>query len=98
MRSSHANSTSHSAGGVRRLAHVGLCLGLAFAAVGCQSLGSAFKLKEADGARSEDPWTTQAGSEGRAGRTMEKEADPLNLRRFLMSEKAMEIERNCGYE
>lgn len=85
-----------------RMARTGLCAGLVLASVGCQSMGLGTwkgpKLREAAGANNEDPWTTQAGSEGRAGRTMEKEADPLHLRRFLMSEKAMEIERNCGFE
>ncbi len=69
---------------------------------GCASSGtglfSKLRLREADGAKSEDPWTQQAGSEGRAGRTVEKEADPLNLRKVFMSEKALEIERNCGVE
>lgn len=67
---------------------------------GCRATGDFLfsKLEEGQGSASEDPWTTQAGSEGRAGRAVEKEADPLNLRRFLMSEKAMEIERNCGFE
>lgn len=75
---------------------------LMLSAAGCQSMGFGSlrmpHMKEADGATIEDPWTTQAGSEGRAGRPLEKEADPLNLRRFLLSEKAMEIERNCGFE
>ena len=86
----------------RRLAQTGLLASLLLASAGCQSMGfGSFKMprmKEADGATVEDPWTTQAGSEGRAGRTMEKEYDPLNLRRFFLSEKAMEIERNCGFE
>jgi hypothetical protein len=85
-----------------RMAQTGLMAGLLLVSAGCQSMGfSSFKMphmKEADGATVEDPWTTQAGSEGRAGRTVEKEADPLNLRRFFLSEKAMEIERNCGLE
>ena len=55
-------------------------------------------MKEVDGAKSEDPWTTQAGTEGRAGRPVEKEYDPLNLKKYMMSEKAREIERNCGVE
>lgn len=77
-------------------------LGSVLLASGCQTMGLGTwekpRLKEEQGARCEDPWTTQAGAEGRAGRTVEKEADPLNIRRFLMSEKAMEIERNCGFE
>ncbi len=84
----------------RSIVKLGLCLGLVIAAAGCQAMGDKLhsKLKDDPAASSDDPWTTQAGSEGRAGRTLEKEQDPLNLRRFLMSEKAMEIERNCGYE
>jgi hypothetical protein len=76
----------------------GLCVGLVLATVGCQTVSETFKMKDGAGTSCEDPWTTQAGAEGRAGRSLEKEADPLNLRRFMMSEKAMEIERNCGYE
>ena len=86
----------------RQLAQVGLVSGLLLATAGCQSMGFGKwerpRMKEADGATVEDPWTTQAGSEGRAGRPLEKETDPLNLRRFFLSEKAMEIERNCGFE
>ena len=85
-----------------RLAQTGLVASLLLASAGCQSMGfGSLKMphmKEADGATNVDPWTTQAGSEGRAGRPLEKENDPLNLRRFFLSEKAMEIERNCGYE
>jgi|GEM_PF-2989998 len=102
MRSNRTISTPFSALLSRRLAQAGLYAGLVLASAGCQSMGlgtwSRPKLKEAVGANNEDPWTTQAGSEGRAGRTVEKEVDPLHLRRFLMSEKAMEIERNCGFE
>ncbi len=80
----------------------GLVACLLLASTGCQSMAlsawNPLKLKEVDGAKVEDPWTTQAGAEGRAGRAMEKEYDPLHLRKFLMSEKAMEIERNCGFE
>ena len=83
----------------RRLALSGCVASWILAAAWCQSMGwRGPHLKEVDGATVEDPWTTQAGSEGRAGRPLEKEADPLNLRRFFLSEKAMEIERNCGYE
>lgn len=102
MRPIRTLRTRFTLSGTLRMARGGLCAGLVLATVGCQSMGLGTwkkpKLKEAVGANNEDPWTTQAGSEGRAGRTMEKEADPLNLRRFLMSEKAMEIERNCGFE
>ncbi len=81
-----------------RFARAGIVASLILTAAGCRLLGGMPGMKEADGAKVEDPWTTQAGMEGRAGRSVEKESDPLNLRRFLLSEKAMEIERNCGYE
>lgn len=55
-------------------------------------------MEEVDGAKADDPWTTQAGTEGRAGRAVDKEADPLGLKKYMMSEKAREIERNCGVE
>lgn len=84
------------------LAKVALGVCLFLTVPGCQSMGfgkfRGLHMTEVDGAKVEDPWTTQAGREGRAGRAMEKEADPLNLRRFFLSEKAMEIERNCGFE
>ncbi len=84
------------------LAKVGLAACLFLTVHGCQTMGFPKSplphMKEVDGAKVEDPWTTQAGMEGRAGREMEKESDPLNLRRFFLSEKAMEIERNCGFE
>ncbi len=87
---------------VPSLARVGLMACLFLSVQGCETLGfqriQLPHLAEVDGAKVEDPWTTQAGMEGRAGRTVEKEADPLNLRRFFLSEKAMEIERNCGLE
>ena len=104
MRTHHFRTAGFQTSPVSWLARAGLLSGLVLMASGCPSIGtgkpwkSHFKLQEADGAKVEDPWTTQAGSEGRAGRTVEKEADPLHLRRFLMSEKAMEIERNCGCE
>ena len=80
-------------------ARAGLAACLMLAATGCQMLGlEKPKLLRPMGTTNEDPWTTQAGAEGRAGRAVEKEKDPLHLRRFLMSEKAMEIEKNCGYE
>lgn len=67
-------------------------------AAGCQSVPHWLRMEEVDGTKSEDPWTTQAGTEGRAGRAVEKEADPLGLKNIFMSEKAREIERNCGVE
>ena len=85
-----------------RFAKAGIAACLFLTVHGCQTMGfPKFQMPhmtEVDGAKVEDPWTTQAGMEGRAGRAMEKEADPLNLRRFFLSEKAMEIERNCGFE
>ena len=98
MRSFRILSTATRPAWAHAWVQTGLCAGLLFTAVGCQTVSETFKMKDGAGTAVEDPWTTQAGSEGRAGRAVEKEADPLNLRRFMMSEKAMEIERNCGYE
>ena len=98
MRTSRILPTATCLAWARPCLGTGLCIGLLVTAVGCQTVSETLKMKDAAGANNEDPWTTQAGAEGRAGRAVEKEADPLNLRRFMMSEKAMEIERNCGYE
>ncbi len=85
-----------------RLAQAGLVASLILASAGCQSTGfhvpASLRWKEVDGAKVDDPWTKQAGSEGRAGRPVEKQNDPLNLRKYFMSEKALEIEANCGIE
>ena len=85
-----------------QFARASLLTGVILATVGCQSMGfkgwKVPKLENPVGTTNEDPWTTQAGSEGRAGRAIEKEWDPLHLKRFLLSDKAAEIERNCGYE
>lgn len=77
-----------------------IALALSVMVSGCKStnLMDSLHLKDVEGTRSEDPWTTQAGTEGRAGRAVEKEYDPLNLKKLMMSEKAREIERNCGVE
>ncbi len=102
MRMTEALATRPQLSLVPCLTKVGLMACLLLTAQGCQTMGfpkfQLPRMTEVDGAKVEDPWTTQAGMEGRAGRAMEKEADPLNLRRFFLSEKAMEIERNCGYE
>lgn len=82
----------------RRTRTVLIVLWTCLFAAGCQSVPHWMKMKEVDGAKADDPWTTQAGTEGRAGRAVEKEYDPLNLKQYLMSEKAREIERNCGVE
>jgi hypothetical protein len=50
------------------------------------------------GSESTDPWVQEAGAQARGNREMEKEADPLNLKRFFMSDKARDIERNLGVE
>ena len=85
-----------------QLAKAGLVASLMLATAGCQSTGfrmpESLRWKEVDGAKVDDPWTTQAGSEGRAGRPVEKQNDPLNLRKYMMSEKALEIERNVGIQ
>lgn len=43
----------------------------------------------------DDPWTTQAGAEGRGGRS-EKSEEPLWFRKVMMSDRAREIEANLG--
>ncbi len=99
MLTPHPRSRRTSASLASQFTLWGLIAGVTLTGAGCQQLGLAKpKLLRPAGTTNEDPWTTQAGSEGRAGRTVEKEYDPLHLRRFLMSEKAMEIERNCGFE
>lgn len=45
-----------------------------------------------------DRWITEAGVEARAGQRRETSNDPLNLRSIFMSEKARDIERNCGVD
>lgn len=52
----------------------------------------------ADGTEDIEKWVEDAGSEARAGRTVETESDPLGLRNIFMSEKALSIERNLGIE
>lgn len=51
--------------------------------------------RDMNGGSSEDPWS-QVGKEGRAGRKLEDERDPLKS--FLMSDKAQDIERSLGYK
>ena len=45
---------------------------------------------------SSDPWIQQAASEGRREYSVEKVNDPLGLRKYVMSDRAREIERNVG--
>ena len=47
---------------------------------------------------SSDPWIADAANEGRAEFKVEKDADPLGLKPYFMSQKARDIERNLGYE
>jgi hypothetical protein len=47
---------------------------------------------------SSDPWVQQAGAEARGHRPVEKEFDPLGLKKVFMSDKARDIERNMGIE
>jgi hypothetical protein len=49
-----------------------------------------------DGTESSDPWVMQAAAEGRRDFRTESANDPLNLRRFFMSQKARDIETNVG--
>lgn len=64
-----------------------------FVATGCAS-GLFMTRKEKIPEGTEDKWAI-VGREGRGSRKMEKE-DPLD--RFLMSDKAREINRNVGFE
>ena len=50
------------------------------------------------GSETGDPWVQQAGAEARGNRPVEKEFDPLGLKKIFMSEKARDIERNMGIE
>lgn len=50
------------------------------------------------GSESTDPWIQQAGAEARGHRPVEKEYDPLGLKKVFMSDKARDIERNMGIE
>lgn len=50
------------------------------------------------GSETSDPWVQQAGAEARGHRPVEKEYDPLGLKKYLMSDKARDIERNMGIE
>lgn len=50
----------------------------------------------ADGTESSDPWVMEAAAEGRRDFRTESANDPLNLRRFFMSQKARDIEQNVG--
>lgn len=46
----------------------------------------------------DEAWVTEAADEARGDRPREKEADPLGLKPYIMSEKARSIERNLGFE
>lgn len=50
------------------------------------------------GSETGDPWVQQAGAEARGHRPVEKELDPLGLKKVFMSQKARDIERNMGIE
>jgi hypothetical protein len=50
------------------------------------------------GSETSDPWIQQAGAEARGDRPVEKEYDPLGLKKYVMSDKARDIERNMGIE
>jgi hypothetical protein len=47
---------------------------------------------------SSDPWIAAAADEGRVEFRKEKESDPLGLKKYWMSQKARDIERNMGIE
>lgn len=50
------------------------------------------------GSEASDPWVAEVAAEGRGNRPIEKEYDPLGLKKYLMSDKARDIERNMGIE
>jgi len=80
-----------------KLAVVSAALSLAGGCASTEGM-SLFKNRDykdpTDGA--DDPWTAQAGAEGRGGRPKEKSEDPRWLRELTMSDRAREIENNLG--
>lgn len=78
-----------------------LCLLAAVTSAGLTGCSSLAALQPptsgyADGTESSDPWVMQAAAEGRRDIAPEDANDPLNLRRFFMSQKARDIETNVG--
>jgi hypothetical protein len=72
-------------------------------ASGCQTMWSsrlAKSLKPTDGRHqpATDPWITEAGTVARTEHPTDKVDDPLGLRKIFVSDKAREIERNCGVD
>jgi hypothetical protein len=70
---------------------------------GCQTMWSpklAKSFSATDGRHkpSTDPWITEAGTVARTEHPTDKVDDPLGLRKIFVSEKAREIERNCGVD
>lgn len=70
-----------------------LLLFISLSGSGCQSLESG-----SDGTMTNrnDPWVNDVGEYARGEHTPEPVHDPLNLRKFLVSEQTRDIERNLG--
>ena len=66
-----------------------------FLSAGCQT---GFRNYADPTSQESEKWISEAGSEARRGRPVDKEFDPLGLRDVLMSQKARDIERNLGFE
>jgi hypothetical protein len=76
---------------------------LSLTCVGCQTMwgnswseGSALRSGGRENPADSDPWVKEAGTYARTEHPPEEVHDPLNLRKYLSSEKARQIERNVG--
>lgn len=97
---------------MRSLLTMSLFCGALMFSAGCTVLGTvqgmaaatveAFRPTSFDGfdpgSESSDPWVQQVGATARGHRPVEREPDPLGLKKYFMSEKARDIERNMGIE
>lgn len=93
---------------MRSLLLVAALCGLLGAQSGCQMMRSGFagsrlsrllppiRTAEPGTDGSSDPWIQQAAAEGRRDHPVEKVNDPLGLRKYVMSDRAREIENNLG--
>lgn len=93
---------------MRSLLLFAIALGLSTFQVGCNASRGGFagsrlarflppiRTAEPGADGSSDPWIQQAASEGRREYAVEKANDPLGLRKYVMSDRAREIERNVG--
>jgi|GEM_PF-1756092 len=71
----------------------GLMAGGCQSAMGSRAVRAAAAEEESD---KSDAWVHSAGDVARTEHTLEEIHDPLGLRKYFMSEKAREIERNVG--